>query len=445
MTKARFNSLAGTSLLALATGAPLSAYAVEDERETREQRETTEATSQEEKAPAPGPGEKNGLFAWAVGDPNEAQFMKDLGLKIGGWINVGVSTNTNRSPGNWNGTVTFGDRDGELMLNQLYFYVERAVNSEGDSWDIGGRADFMFGTDAIYTQAYGAPQGNWDLNLWNERFMGTALPQAYLEVFAPFGNGLKAKIGHFYTIIGNEVVTAPDNFFYSHAYTMQFGEPFTHTGVLMSYPITENWSLSAGGVTGSVTAGWDGGFNQGLGAWSFLGGLNWVSDDKGSSAALTATSGEISEQDHNNWSMYSLVLKHDFLDDLHYTFQHDHGWASKVVNGTQDAEWYGINNYLVYDINDELGVGLRAEWFRDDDGFRVFSPARTLGPLPASSYYEFTAGLNWKPLSWVMVRPNVRYDWTDKAQAFNNGGADVNYAGNRKDQFIFSTDVVITF
>jgi len=444
MRTARFRLLAGTSLLGLMAMASTSVFAVENERETRELREVTEAETAGEKASTGGAGEKTGLLDWAVADPNEASFMKDLGLKIGGWINVGVSANTNRSPGGWNGTVTFGDRTGELQLNQLYFYLQRAVNTQGDSWDIGGRADFMFGTDSIFTQAYGAPLGHWDLNLWNQRFLGIALPQAYVELFAPFGNGISAKIGHFYTIIGNEVVTAPDNFFYSHAYTMQFGEPFTHTGVLLSYPIDENWTITGGGVTGSATGGWDGAFDHYLGAWSFLGGLNWVSDDKGSSAALTATSGETSEQDHNNWSMYSLVLKHDIIDGVHYTFQHDHGWANKVIND-QDAEWYGINNYLVYDINDELGIGLRGEWFRDDDGFRVFSPARTLGPLPASSYYEFTAGLNWKPVSWVMVRPNVRYDWTDKAQAFNNGGADVGYAGNRKDQFIFSTDVVITF
>jgi hypothetical protein len=106
-------------------------------------------------------------------------------------------------------------------------------------------------------------------------------------------------------------------------------------------------------------------------------------------------------------------------------------------------------------------VGVRGEWFRDDDGFRVFSPGRTLslvdpiyvddgqgnvtGLNRPSSYYAVTLGLNWKPLKWVMVRPNLRYDWADNANAFNNGGADVNYAGNRQSQLLFSTDVVITF
>ena len=55
------------------------------------------------------------------------------------------------------------------------------------------------------------------------------MPQAYAEVGY---NDLTVKVGHFYTIIGYEVVPAPDNFFYSHAYTMQYGEPFTHTGML---------------------------------------------------------------------------------------------------------------------------------------------------------------------------------------------------------------------
>ena len=53
------------------------------------------------------------------------------------------------------------------------------------------------------------------------------MPQLYAD-FAY--NRLTVRLGHFYTIIGYEVVTAPDNFFSSHAYTMQYGEPFTHTG-----------------------------------------------------------------------------------------------------------------------------------------------------------------------------------------------------------------------
>ncbi|MCF7967932.1 MAG: porin [Methylococcaceae bacterium] len=411
--------------------------------------------------------ESTGLFNYLGADPNDLNFMKDSGVQIGGWLDVGISGNTNNSPGGFNGPVTFGDRDGYVQMNQLYFYLQRAVDTAGDGWDIGGRFDFMYGSDAVFTQAYGAPQGNWDLNLMPNdasRFYKMALPQAYVEVFAPVGNGLSTKIGHFYTIIGNEVVTAPDNFFYSHAYTMQYGEPFTHTGVLSSYPIDDNWTLNGGVVTGSVFGGWDGGFNQGLGNWNGLGGVNWASDDKGTSAALSFTTGPISEQNSSNLSMYSLVIKHDIIEGLHYTFQNDWGQAENLVtnlNGQQqNASWYGLNNYVVYDIMENLGIGLRGEWFRDQNGTRVFSPGRTLslidpvvdpitqeftGLSKPASYYAFTLGLNWKPLKWAMVRPSIRYDWSDNANAFNNGTSAVDWKGNRQDQLLLSTDFVITF
>jgi hypothetical protein len=402
--------------------------------------------------------EASGLVDLMAGK-GDGQILKDYGIKWGGWLNAGVTYNTNSSK--WNGPVTFGDRNGELQMNQFYLFIQRAVNTEGDSWDVGGRFDFMLGSDAIFTQAYGSPQGHWDLNLYNARFMGIALPQAYAEIFAPVGNGLTTRIGHFYTIIGNEVVTAPDNFFYSHAYTMQYGEPFTHTGITMSYPVDQNWSVTGGVVTGSNYGGWDGAFDKGLGNWNGLGGVTWTSDDKGTSVFMSGTTGATSEQDNNNWSIYSIVLKHDIIEGLHFTMQHDHGFAGKAVqrNGEiLDATWYGINSYLTYDIQDDLAVGIRGEWFRDDDGFRVFSPGRTIslidpvidpftgaGLNSPASYYGITAGVNWKPLKWVMVRPNVRYDWADNVNAYDNGGGDTGYAGKRGDQFLFSTDFVISF
>jgi len=84
-------------------------------------------------------------------------------------------------------------------------------------------------------------------------------------------NGLRADhsghLGHFYTILGYEVVTAPDNFFYTHGYNSYqqptgFGvfvnEPFTHTGTLASD------SGTSGSVEyyGGYTLGWDTGYES---------------------------------------------------------------------------------------------------------------------------------------------------------------------------------------
>lgn len=162
----------------------------------------------------------------AAGDPNGSSFMKKYGLTVGGWANAGITYNSISPENNFNGPVTFGDRSGEFQLNQLNLFLQRAVATEGDSFDLGFRFDVMFGTDALFTQAYGVPafdvnsglplnRNHWDLNLLNSndnRFYDLAFPQAYLEAYLPIGNGLNIKAGHFYTPIGYETVPAPDNF-----------------------------------------------------------------------------------------------------------------------------------------------------------------------------------------------------------------------------------------
>jgi hypothetical protein len=388
-----------------------------------------------------------------MGDPNDSAIMKNAGVKIGGWLNAGVTYNATDPADNFNGPITFADRSSELQLNQVNLFIQRAVATEGDSWDFGGRVDVMYGSDAIFTQAYGIPgselgtgqtldRGSWDLKLVNDRFYNLAIPQAYAEMYVPVGNGLNVKIGHFYTPIGYETVPAPDNLFYTHAYTMQFGEPFTHTGIMGNYAIDGNWSVMGGAVTGSATGGWDGSWDQQLGNWAGLMGATWTSDSKATSLNISGTYGGRSEISSDAWAMYSVVLKHNITDKMHLMLQHDHGFADGIKTlysgaGVEDAEWYGVNSHLSYDVLDNLVAGIRAEWFRDQNGARVGYPARTTYPGIASSYYAVTAGVTWKPVKWLNVRPNVRYDWADGSKPFD--------AGTNDDQFLFSTDMNIAF
>jgi hypothetical protein len=301
--------------------------------------------------------------------------------------------------------------------------------------------------------------------------MGLALPQAYGEAYVPVGNGLNVKAGHFYTPIGFEVVTAPDNFFYSHAYTMQYGEPFTHTGVMGNYSFDKNWAAMGGVTTGSATGGWDGGFNQGLGNWGGLFGTTWTSDDKGTSANVSGTYSATSEQNSSAWALYSVVLKHNVTEKTHLIVQHDHGFANNTYNFTTatpnnvDAQWYGINTHTYYDIKDNLSIGVRGEWFRDQNGFRVCSPGRVAAATDntgysyaggayangsygascvAASWYAFTVGMNYKPKKWLNIRPNVRYDWVD---GNNPDGSTYKPFGNsdQTSQILMSTDMTITF
>ncbi len=415
------------------------------------------------------------------------KFIENNRIETGGWINGGATFNPRQTDG-FNGPVVFADQANRFQLNQFNLYVQRPVLSETKSWDIGGRFDFLFGTDAIFTQAFGVPltdvqtgellkRSNWDLDICcaSTRTYNIALPQAYLEMHIPVigKNGLNLKVGHFYSPTGFETVPAPDNFFYTRAYSFNAGEPFTHTGVQANYLINKNWSVSGSAVTGSATGGWDGGWNRQLGNWGGVFGVMWTSDNQATTLNVTGTYGEISTRSNEIWAMYNTVLKHKFNSRTQLVLHHVHGFANGVLLNnlkyqgiTKDAQWMGVVTHLYYELTNELSIGLRGEWFRDRDGFRNPSPFRVAAAatspdasyagdirgvtLTPADYYAVTAGLNWSAakalnIRWnaikkLSIRPNVRYDRVDayRAPAYRP------YGGN-KDQILFSLDFLLPF
>ncbi len=373
--------------------------------------------------------------------------LGSLGIEIGGWIDQGITVNGRMPEDRFNGPVTFNDRDGEYQLNQLWVYAERIADTGGCGWDIGGRVDFVYGTDSRFTQSIGLEDS------WNShRFYGAALPQTYLDVAF---NDWTVRMGHFYTIIGYEVVTAPDNFFYSRSYALQYGEPFTHTGLLASYSLNDQINVSVG-------------FDRGWNTWednnddlSVLTGISGTSYDGRTTLACAVTVGDYDDPGLNNRSMYSVVFTHQLSCRLQYVLQHDYGIdlngsVRPEAEGRQrdNAEWYGLNQYLLYDINDCWGLGFRFEWFRDDDGSRVGGIGApngwNLGPdIPndqigwAGNFFAATFGINWKPTDRIIVRPEGRWDWYD-GPTDAQGRFPYDF-GEHGSQFTFGTDLIITF
>jgi hypothetical protein len=318
--------------------------------------------------------------------------------------------------------LAFNDVGDGYTLNQLWIAAEKATDTGGYGVDWGGRIDYVFGVDGPDTQAFG--DGGWDFG-WNTgRDYGSSIPQLYGEVAI---NNLTIKGGHFYTIIGWEVVPAPDNFFYTHAYTMYYGEPFTHTGVLASYAVSDAVTVHSG-----WTAGWDSGWENLNNASTFLGGVSLTLSEN---AALTwacnaGTQGNAGGVIRGDIYMNSIVFEYAVTDNFTYILQHDLGAVSGL--GATPAQWYGINQYFQYQINDCWAAGMRLEWFRDDDGQRVI--VNNAGVGNAGDYYAVTWGLNYRPHANVVIRPELRYDWyngnfASGGQPFNNGADDEQFSG----------------
>lgn len=320
---------------------------------------------------------------------------------VRGWISAGGTLNTNDDNGHYNGPVSFNDRANNAGLDQLYLIMERPIIKNGNDFDIGGRFDMMYGQDAAYTFARG-----WDEEITADgtsRYYKLALPQLYAEANLPIGSGLSVKAGHFYTLLGYEVVTAPDNFFYSHSYSMQYGEPFTHFGVLSSYQISEGLTGTAG-----IVKGWDNLEDDGDGNGAFLGGITANPTDS-TTVAFSVVSGN--EGTDTNRTAYSAVVTQLLSDKWSYVLQHDFGYQ-EALSGEKHQNWYSLANYLIYGVNEWLSLAGRAEWFKDSEGVRVAGLRSGVGGVPAD-YYALSLGANIKMCDLFVFRPEIRWDHQD--------------------------------
>ena len=390
------------------------------------------------------------LFSsWLGADPfklPQPGVLQDMGIHVGGWLQAGITTNSENPADGYNGPLLTNDVEGEVQMNQLWFNLHRPVDTSDGGFDIGGRVDFFYGTDwrVAYLHGFGL-EGDLNgaiLNSSNQLY-GVSLPQFYTEVAY---NDLSVKIGRMTGILGYEIVPPMGNFFYSHSYALAYGEPILITGAMSSFQLNPQMNIKAGIHQGIHQ------FADNNGNMSFQGGLFWHSEDDRFSLAYAMDYGKndfIFPIDDEY--VQSVVAKYQVSPDLLYVFQNDIGHGEGAA-GSPDVEWYGINQHLLYSINKVFSAGIRYEWFRDDDGTRILGlgnldaqgwspPSGT--PGFAGSFHQVTMGVNVKPKSNLTLRPEVRWDWYDGT--LNGAGLLPFGAGTSSDQFTFATDVMLTF
>jgi len=317
-------------------------------------------------------------------------------VKIGGWVQLGYH---NRANG------LFNDHPDDLNLHQAWVYLEKEADGSDCCWDWGFRLDGLYGVDAQDTQAFGNPvdaagdpQG-WD-NDWDHGIYGFALPQAYVTLAR---GDLSVQAGHFYTRHGYEVVPATGNFFYSHAITFYNSEPFTHTGFMADYQLREDLKVFGGWVLG-----WDTGYDQFEDGSAFMGGVSAdLADDVG--LVYAAMFGDFGFRGDDGF-LQSLVLTLDLTERVQYVLHSD--WLSVDPVGGGQEQNYSIVQYLFYNYSDCLALGTRLEWWKGD-AINPYEPFGSTAPATGNqSYYEVTGGFNYKPHANLVLRPEVRLDWS---------------------------------
>lgn len=359
------------------------------------------------------------------------------GIRFDGWIDTGFIGNTGSPDSKFNGPYNAVDRANELTLNQIYLVAEKVLPKCGHG--IGGRIDYLYGEDYFLAESIGLEKRPDGSARWNNEYYGSAFPQAYVSA----GNQrLSVQLGHFYSVVGYEGVMAPDNFFYSKSYSYQFAGPFTHWGAQMNWRPNDCWTIQAG-----LHNGWDA-LDRVSDSVGFIGKVRYDSRSTGSWTSFAITTGDdynnaagvAPTDDFTNRTRYSWLVGVPLTCRVDYVFHH---WLGLQENGAADgtqAEWYGIDQYLTYAVNPCTDLGMRFEWFRDDDGTRVgLNRSRNPNNPPfAGNFFSLSFGANYSHSEHVMIRPELRADWYDgpsAVQPFNDA--------TDSSQFMLGLDVIV--
>jgi hypothetical protein len=239
------------------------------------------------------------------------------------------------------------------------------------------------------------------------------LQEAYVSGRTPVGNGIIVKGGKFVTLLGYEVIEAPNNLNFSRSFLFELAVPLTHVGALVTYRVTDWLSLTAGPVVG-----WDiADDNNGAMSWTgqiavtpindLVTNLNWISGKEYS----FDTVGHL--RNGGVRTVLDLVVTYTGIKKLTLGANVDYGWEEeeaflKSIATRQDfdARWWGYAGYVAYDWTDKLRTALRGEYFTDPMGSRT-------GAGQKVSLWEMTATLQYKIWKGLMGRLEYRHDDAD--------------------------------
>lgn len=342
---------------------------------------------------------------------NMAKPLEDMGINIGGHVEVSWTHNLDNPSDGINVGRVFDFEDDDPTFNQLDVFIERVAKISGTEWDWGFRMEWIWGGDARLIHANGLFDDDGVNNGPDEQFDPV---QFYAQVNIPVLNGVLLTAGKFVTLLGYETINPTTNPLYSHSYSFGYAIPFTHMGIMAKAPINENLALTI-----AVTRGWEQACEDNNDSHSYMGQLAYTNGEN-MDAYFNVISGPEQSDDDQDWRhVFNAVVVYRLSDQITLVADGVYGFEQDAADDGGDATWCGIAGYGMYKFSDMLTFVGRLEYFNDQDG------ARGLG----ATVYEATAGVNIRPcpdnewLGGLLIRPEVRYDWSNN-DIFDGGSED---------------------
>src|SRR5438477_2933214 len=176
-----------------------------------------------------------------------------------------------------------------------------------------------------------------------EAYLTWAVPDS-----SPVLKGLTLKGGKFVTLLGAEVIEPWANYNYSRSFMFSLAIPFTHTGFLATYPITDKLS-----VTGGAVRGWDKVDNNNRG-WSGIGNITYTASDMVALAANGIWGPEQTGKTGPKRGIADLVATLKPTSALTLLLNYDWADEEKAALNGGTAIWQGFAAVANYAFTDRL-------------------------------------------------------------------------------------------
>lgn len=305
---------------------------------------------------------------------------------VSGFVSASFFHNFNESEPTANAFVRKND---EFSLNKVKLALEQPVAYNASEWDAGFRVDLIAGEDAKVIHAAGLGDEDTPFDL----------EQAYININAPVGRGLKLAVGKMVTLMGVEVIEETQNPNWSVGNQFLYAENATQLGGAASY----KWSDRIE-TTFAVFNGWDR-VNDNNRSLSYCGKVG-VTLSESTTIALLGYGGPEQDSNNSDWRRGAeIILTQKIGKRMCLYIQGDYGIEDNAALVCGTAEWIGMGFWATYDFSEKVQVALRADHFIDDGSSRTgFDPSGN------ASITSATLTVNVKPFKKLHVRPEVRYD-----------------------------------
>lgn len=366
--------------------------------------------------------------------------------KIYGWFNNGFNISTSNKGDGANSPAAYFYNPNRITPDQQVLYIERLPNSvQKDHVDVGFRIAQIWGQDYRYTTTKGI--FSQQLLARNHEY-GYDPVMFYVDIYLPHvaKGGTNIRVGRYISLPDIEAQLAPNNYTYSHSllYTI---DPYTQTGIVASFKLSDHWLLQTGLSGGNDVAPWTPDAQL---TGTVCVDYTW---SKGGDASYTcANSFNKGNYAYNNIQSYFETWYHKFSPTWHMDTETWYMYERNVPNiggnvanpitpevgangaycsaGEQKcfAPEAAVVNYVEHEFNTHSYLSIRNEFVDDIKGQRT-------GYTTKYSEHLLSYG-RWIG-STVLFRPELRFEHSYNVAAYD--------LGTKHTQFVVAGDVTYHF